>query len=604
MRRNLKINLFILAALLFFTGCEYELSGEYNRNISKPEASHPGDLNLSFETDSIIIYETTQVNYSVNSFGLKFNAIEVEYLNNKFINNFNSSSSFMITPDFSVNGWFELVAKFYLGTGTGSVADRFKAENYVGTKTWKVKFARLSELKVELRQHLNKDSLVELYWIKPKYLPIIKSTFSGLNTTRANGDTTFYTLENYCGGCENYSLSVELAGSNFLNSNLTIDYPLPELKVEQAGPDSCHIYWKSDIRMNYILYSRVPASNTLFAKKTFVSHKEELPYFGFNNQFEVYFMPYAVTDPRKAVIRSKIIRFASGVEFPYSAYCSDKDRFFVFDSETGWNWYKTFLCPLPSNYLTTGSYGGFSYSNNSGSLLIIGNTGDFAMFRNGLLNRETLATGANRHISVNNVQVVDNSCVGFSYTNTDLPTYKLKNLGDDLTWSELSFIPDFVDSTTLKYSSALALTQSGKYLCSRGAMDFIIYDLSDHQTAKKIFSTPKGSYLSVINNPNQPNQVIVMTKNGFELRNCPGFELVGSFVDTENSGIIPVNVDTYSNVLLAWSSMHYHFYNLSTMKEILRINAPWGEYNNYARLSRNYIFNEGRAMDLTEHFKH
>ena len=198
---------------------------------------------------------------------------------------------------------------------------------------------------------------------------------------------------------------------------------------------------------------------------------------------------------------------------------------------------------------------------------------------------------------------MDNDCVGFSYTNFTLPVYKLINLGNDPSWNELSFTPDFVNSTTNKYLSALALTQSGKYLCSKGATDFIIYDLSDHKIPKKIFSTPKDNYLSVINNPNQPNQVIVMTKTGFELRNCPGFELAGSFVDPENSGVVPMNVDIYSNILLGWSSKHYHLYNLATMKEIFRLNGPDTDYNNSAMLSRNYIFNAGRAMDLTNYLK-
>lgn len=597
MRNSVKTIIILIAIVVACTACEYELSGEFNRDISTPEASHQGDITLSFDNDSVIIYETTQVNYSVNSFGLNCNNIEIEYLDTKFTDSFNSASSFMLTPDFSKNGWFDLTAKFYLSTGTGSVADRFKAENYVGTKTWKIKFVKLSGLNVELKQHLNKDSLVELYWIKPKYISIKKATMNGLDATSTNGDTTFYAIENYCGGWDDYGLSVELAGGEYLNSSVILDYKLPELNCEQDGPDSCRLYWKSNIRLNYIL-TTMSSPDLLVTKKTYTSHKLKLPFFGWDIQFEVYFMPYSITDPRKAVIQRKLIRFYPGIKFPYATYCPGKDQFMVI----GWSGYQSFSFPL-SDFSYVAAGGGTGHSNYSGSLLLIAGTGDFAMYRNGQPNPGSVITGANWLVALKNVQLVDNDCVGFSYTNLTIPIYKLINLGNDLSWKELSFTPDFVNTTTNKYLSALALTQSGKYLCSRGATDFIIYDLSDHQTPKIIFSTPKDNFLSVINNPNQPNQVIVTTKTGFELRNCPGFELAGSFVDPENSGVVPMNVDIYSNILLGWSSKHYHLYNLSTMKEIFRLNGPDTDYNNSAMLSRNYIFNAGRAMDLTNYLK-
>jgi len=605
MSQYIKPILFISVMLVFFTGCEYDLSGEYNQDIAKPVASHQGDITLSLREDSIIIYEATQINYSINSFGLKCNAIEISYLDTKLSNDFSDSGSFKITPDFSTTGWFNLKARFYLGTGSGSIADKLKAENYIGEKTWKIKFVKFSDLKVELKQHLNKDSLLELYWVKPKHLPITKISLNDLALTRTNGDTAFYALENYCGGSENYWLSVELGGSRYLHSELAIDYPLPELHVEQVGVDSCRLYWKSDIRLNYMV-NTMAIRDSLFTKKTYASQTFKLPYLGYDIQFDVYFMPYAVTEPRKAVIRREIIKFSLGISVPYSStYCLGKDKLFFFDGDTYSNYYKTSSFPLPTDYTNKGAVGGYPYCNNSGSLIVLGYMGNFTMFRNGNLSPETLITGADRLVRVKNVQLVDNNCIGLSYTNLVLPTYKLINLGSDLTWNEFSFTPDVIYPTTSNYLSGLALTQSGKYLCSIGATDFIIYDLSDHKTAQKVFTAPKDFYLSVINNPTQPNQVIVMTKTGFELRNCPGFELAGSFVDPENSGVIPVNVDPYSNVLLGWSPLRYHFYNLSTMKEIFRLGAPWGEgeYTNLAKLSRNYLFNQGRAMDLTKYLK-
>ena len=55
MRQNLNNIFFISAILLLFTSCEYELSGEFNRDIAKPVPTHPFSLDLNPKTDTVYI---------------------------------------------------------------------------------------------------------------------------------------------------------------------------------------------------------------------------------------------------------------------------------------------------------------------------------------------------------------------------------------------------------------------------------------------------------------------------------------------------------------------------------------------------------------------
>ena len=118
MRNILKTILVLTTIIVAFTACEYELSGEYNHDIKTPATSHDGYIVLLKDMDSIVIFETTDIQYSVNTFGLQCNGIQLEYLDTKITNEYGSSGTFTITPDFSKTGWFDLKANFYLGTGS------------------------------------------------------------------------------------------------------------------------------------------------------------------------------------------------------------------------------------------------------------------------------------------------------------------------------------------------------------------------------------------------------------------------------------------------------------------------------------------------------
>src|SRR5665647_1935764 len=175
MKQSLKIILFILVILPLFAGCQYELTGAFDQNIKMPDASHTGDINLSKDMDTIVIYEPTNIQYSINTFGLQCNGVQLEYLNTKITNQYSYIGTFTITPNFAITGWFDLKATCYFSTGSGSIAEKFNAENYVGTKTWKVCFLDITKYDFKFQHRINKDGFLDLFWIKPSFLPAIVS---------------------------------------------------------------------------------------------------------------------------------------------------------------------------------------------------------------------------------------------------------------------------------------------------------------------------------------------------------------------------------------------------------------------------------------------
>lgn len=612
MRKSQILFLILVPFILFgFYACEFDITGANDVDIKKPANSIPSSITLPFESDSIIIYQSSEINFTLNSFGKRCNAVLFQYLDKEVQTYFNDNGGMIvIDPDFTINGWFDLKATYYLGSGTGSIADYFKAENYVGTKTWKVKFMKLSDISVPLQSRLSKDSVLELFWVKPKYIPVIGSTlylssFSSETYTRA--DTTIYTINDYWSGTINPYVSIQVDEDNYIHAATTVNYPVPELHIYTLGADSTRFYLYSPIRMNYKIsfgqkgYS-VKKSNT-------VSLNVKNTPFPIELRFDVTFFPYfdSIFDIRYTNYSNwKYITALPGIAAPPTvAYCKSKDILYGYDSDNYLQGgYKLFEFPLSKDYSNNFGVSGSISCNSTGSLVVINGTYFLMVFKNGPASGQSgyPAELNNTYTRLYYVQPTDNDCVGFYSNYNNNKKYTLKNFGNDLTWFDFSFTPDFLDSTAYYYSG-LALTMNGRYLCSLGPTNFNIYDLGNHTSANQVFNAPKTNILSVINNPLDPNQIIVKTKTGFEVRQCPDFNLISTYNDTEFSELMPVNVDPYSGILFATNPGYFKFIRLADMHLLYQLSAAYYPNANSARFFHNYIFSSNRALDLTNCLK-
>lgn len=596
MRQYSKQFLLIFSIFLFSTSCQYELSGGFNREVSKPDASHPANITLSFNKDSIIIYDVTDVNYSVNSFGLNCNNIEIEFLDTKFNNSFNSSGSFTLTPDFSVKDWFDLKVKFYLSTGTGSIADRLKAENYIGSKTWKVRFFDISTYDFKFQEHVNSDGILELFWIKPTYLTslageIDRPTSVELLPSKVSGDTIFYADKDFCGNEGSYNLYL-YANNNHTYRHIVVtpNYPYPELKVTPMGIDSCLVTWTpSPIKRYYKLNEKYSGFGN--------SYKEQIT-LGETQFYDLHIFPPNYKSSLFGV-KSTWLNYTVGTKAEYS-YCYSKamDKFYLSKSSIMPNITSSIL-PLPSyDYSIDGTGASYSLVCNNQGTCILGLSYDAIKVFDQNYNTIKTVNLAAGSLGATMCDLADDGSYGNFPNNKN---YIIKNFGSDNSWSEFSFEPKFVDNPQWKYEFGISLTVDGKYVACRGGFDFYLYDVSDHKTANIVYIAPMAEVYRAMGNPLNSKELIVSCVDKIEVRTCPEFQLIKKFELAGFGLLVALNVDTYSNLLLIYSQSYYHIINLATMKELTRFKR---DYYHSARLYRKQlIFTGNLVIDLTPYLK-
>jgi hypothetical protein len=597
MRNILKTIIVLIAIITACTSCEYELSGEFNQGINKPAASHDGNITLSKEMDSIVIFEPTDIQYSVNSFGLQCNAIQLEYLDTKISNLYSSTGTFTITPDFSVSGWFNLKADFYLGTGSGSIADRFKAENYIGAKTWKVCFMDLTKYDFQAQHRVNKDGFLELFWIKPSFLPTIESDINVSSTihphiSKITGDTTFFADSTYYGGnASYYSLRLILNHRVIYEKIITPNYPLPELKVTRIGLDSALVSWtKSPLRQYYKVY--------------YGNAWQRYIYTGFGNSFRAkcspgieqdFYLEIYPYDYKNNVYNYKTvnIKYKTGDTANYKfTYSYVKDQFYIPSPFNMAQIEKVDITTPEGNAYANKGINKFElWGNHLGTRFVGYYSGEIHIFDESLneVNKITVGdAGANGQMTAEN-------CFGYYNYNTGL--YTMQNVGTNFIWQQFSFKPSASDESAI---GNIRLSLDGKYAFWRGDKYFTIYDVNSHLNATIIYQCSNTEVYHFMGNPLNYNEVIISKTDKIEVRSLPDFQLIKQINFPGIGNLFLLTVDTYANSFLALSLSNFHVISLTNMKEMLRFEGSLNNYSSYsARLHRNNFFLNGTKTDLT-----
>jgi hypothetical protein len=603
MRHILKTIIVLSAIIIACTACEYELSGEFNQGINKPTASHEGNITLSKDMDSIVIYEPTEIRYTVNTFGLQCNGIQLEYLDTKITNQYNSTGTFTITPDFKITGWFDLKSDFYFSTGSGSIADKFKAENYVGTKTWKVCFVDLTKFDFKFQSRVNKDGFLELFWIKPSFLPAIYSSINPGNTihphiSKVVGDTTFFADSTYYGGnASYYTLYLNLNSRNIYSKTINPTYPLPELKITSFGLDSATVSWtKSPFRHYYKVYYGNAWQRYIFTG--FENSFKTKSLLGLSNDYYLEIYPY---DYKNNVYNYKTVSttYKNGDSANYKfTYSYVKDQFYVPSPYSVSQIEKVNITSAAGNTYANNGINKFElWGNHQGTRFVGFYSGDIHVFDEGL--KEVSKTSICDIYDNYGGQLTDDNC--FTYYDYKKNLCIMINVGTNLTWQQFSFKPSAIDESVW---GTIRLSIDGKYAFWRGDKYFIIYDVSNHLNATIVYQCSNTEVYSSMGNPLNYKEVIIGKTDKIEVRSLPAFQLLRQIDLTGEGNSMLLTVDTYSNSFLALSQNHFHVINLANMKDKLIFG---GDLNNYAfysaRLHRNTFFLNGIKKDLTPYLK-
>ena len=580
--------------------CIYDTNFMSEVDIKKPNTFPQLEITLSSVKDSLVLFGQTDFNFNVNTYNRKFNVAVLKYLNVEQTFQ-QSSGSFTLIPDITNEKWFDMTIDFYVGTGSGSIADKLNAENYLGSKTWKVKYLNLKTFNYQFQNHLTADSIVEVFWIKPKDAPSTIGAVYGRSTeltaTRISGDTLFYTDSGYCGGDQNYDLNVSVNSSEQVGFGTNVNYPYPEFNITPIGMDSCLVSWTpSPIKRYYKLLNKYEGYRNSFKDLA-------LPGVSINYNMQTFPSNYTTSTSYSAYIWTTYVQ---GVKADYQwAYSNVKDKFVLSKSITnypGLIWSDYTLPP----YERKADGFGLEYTlcgNNAGTHYIGILNGILHIFDENLADiRQITLESKPETVLYYYLQVTDNGCFASFNSYRELTIY---NLGSDPSWQKFTFKPNYNDSTAITYAMAMtSLTADGHYAACCSERNLYIYDVSDHQHATVVFSAPRSQAYNVLANRLNKDELIVTSKDKIEVRSCPDFQLKKQLVLEGMGDFNIMNVDSYSNILLVSSTTYYHFINLETMKEVFRLTLGGNPYYGYgARLYRKQLFVGNTKTDMTSYLK-
>lgn len=590
--------LIFLPLAILLTSCEYQLSEEFYNDIEKPADTHEAQLTLSMDQDSILIYQDTEISYSLNTFGLKCNGIMITYLNDT-IKDFNGESGkFLMTPEFFKKDWFDLKISFYMGTGSGSIADKLNAENYIGSKTWKVCFVDLDQYNFKQQSSINKDGFLELFWVKPSFIKTLQGAINPYYTirpqiSRISGDTTFYTDSLYAGGKTSYTLYIYPRQYVSIQREITANYPLPELKATRIGLDTVELTWaNTSLKTYFKIYGDHGWQKYFYTGYGKTIRTTVTPGVLNNFYLEIYPYNFAANKYNYSTVKTSIF-FGDSANYKFH-YSYVKDKFYI-PGTSDINRLEQIDITKPSGnaYADEGIYKLYLWGNQKGTRFASYYSGDIHVFNEQLIETEKI------NISASNEnyggQMTTNDCFGFYNYNKQL--YTVVNLAENRSWDKFTFKP-FADDEN--YWGNYYMSLDGNYFTWLGNKYLTIYDISDHISAKKVYQCPSTDMYYTLANPQDFKQVIISKTDKIELRSVPEFNLI-SQIDFPGHGIItPVNIDTYSKNLLTFSKNQFHVIRLSDMKELLKFGGGANPSSaGSARLSRNIFFFNQTKTDLT-----
>ena len=490
---------------------------------------------------------------------------------------------------------------FYVCTGSGSIADKLKAENYLGSKTWKVRYFNLKTCDYHFQNNITADSIVQVFWVKPKEVSstigaVYKGNSTKLTATRISGDTLFYADRDYCGGGQDYELNVSVNSSEQVGFGTNVNYPYPEFKIIPIGFDSCLVSWTSSpIKRYYKLSDKYEGFGN--------SYKElALPGVSINYNLSTFPSDYTTSSSYSNYIWTTYVQ---GIKADYRwAYSNIKDKFVLSKGNIspGLEWCD-YTLPAYDNIENGGNWEYILCGNNGGTHFAGIIYGILHIFDENLVDTRQIALGTRPETdSYYYLQVTDNGCFTCLNDNREFTIY---NIGSDPTWQKFTFKPNYIDSTAISYAMGMtSLTADGHYAVCCGERNLYIYDVSDHQHAPVVFSTPRSNAYSVLANRLNKDELIVTSKDKIEVRTCPGFQLKKQLVLDGMGDFNIMNVDSYSNILLVSSSTYYHFINLETMKEVFRFTLGGNPFYGYnAQLYRKQLFVGNSKTDMTPYLK-
>ncbi len=265
MKQKTISRLLLLAFIILgSSGCEYELTKEYFRDLSKPGETHSFVLNLNSIQDTVLIYGKVNLSYDFNTDHLDVWEIKFSLGDKEIESTQNTSGSISIDAGDYVAGIYKLKATIYTHSGTTSIADNLGTEGYKVEKEW------ILEINNYYRPVISnpvisktKEGFLKISWDKFNKPDLFVSYNLDLPS---NGkaeikdiNVTSIVDSMYIGFGYSAMIYVLIKGENNNRSSnyayTGVSYKFPVIHFEKVGLDSLRLYWnQSTYKTKYHVY--------------------------------------------------------------------------------------------------------------------------------------------------------------------------------------------------------------------------------------------------------------------------------------------------------------------------------------------------------------
>ena len=580
--------------ILLLVSCTYSPEGLTFVDVKKPEADPSLDVTLSYDRDSIFLYSNTNITFSLNMAGDKYNAAVVRFYD-KELTTKEKTFTFTIEPQESAE-WTDLTIDFYIQSGSGSVADQLKSEFTKVTKIWKLKSIDIQKVGLHSGYRIHKDGYLQVYIVRPKGASGLTYQCSSSyveNEKTESGDTLFYAAKSYLSGIAQFNFYINVTGYIHLYSeSLIVNLPDPKFEITEYLGDSCMLSCTlSPIKCYYGLYGKI---SKLYEG---TNAKWKVPY-TFDSNISTIISQYSPGDYQglsmRRTLSTSLPPISKQKNYLY-CYSVDKDKFYL-STDASYPELISSNYPLPV---------GAEWFTRPKMKVTCSPSGNYIA---GYYNSKIYVYGDNLKSDIQiSADAMSNSIRYMVVTNDGALTYQkgadivMKNL-TGAGWQSFTFASNADPNTSTLYVSNISNSIDGKYVCVRGATDFKIYDVSNHTSANVIFENASGDLHGSLAHPTNPALVYVKKATSIELRTLPAYDLIKT-INLPFTSFYMHSLDPYSNLFVLSSGSYYYFLNAESGAIVYKLRSLWDVSSFETTLNRYQLISGSRIVDLNNYLK-
>lgn len=588
-----RVPVLILFFVIFTTSCEYQPTGQYQVDVTKPDVAPPIDVDLNLMTDTINFYWASNVNLRIDAGNLKILTVKF-YLDNMEIFGDKNESTFFVTLNFAQPGIHKFKISIITNTGSGSLADILGAEGFqYDSREW-ILAAKELNTDFNLSFHLDQNGLLfswkefdgidfKTYRIKDlstrNNYDVQTNTFRNIDYTGAQGYYEIYVVDN-----EN---NEHFWGRCFLNKSL------PVLRLGNINNQVALIWNKTPFVDNiaeYQVFQKDIFSNwtkiaTISNSDTSVLINSSPNVFAQILSFYLYCVPkhYTYIDNTSSFspFLQNVEAAITGPKFDYNVG-ADCSGFYFYNYSTALNKFILYKYTISTDQIRTISDYNFNYdiSPNAKYMLITGDS-IFDLY------------DLNSNITVKSVNIK-------KITNVDYVLYpKISDNGICVfSFNNGIYVYDFLNerlvATETTISDMQKISPNGKYI-SVEKLDSIKFYRINENSLSLLSGIKKsgGLYLSENYNflPNQDDYIFLFVPPVMSVRSCQDLSIIRSMTIGEYF----LNIDFCSNqIFTAKDGNNWNIYDFNTGNLLRTIKSEIGTGGkNYTLLTHNIIFYTG-----------